>query len=62
MNSLQMSGWKTKAGGIGLIATGIGILINCYSSGNWEDAGQGIAAITAGLAAIGIGHKVEKGK
>ncbi len=62
-----MTGWKTKIGGIGMIATGIGALANAALN-NFDPVAikdsitmiaAGISAF-GGLAAIGIGHKIEK--
>ena len=64
----MMKGWKTWAAGIALILTGIGRMLNYVEMiGGDVDIAVLQAAIThglemvgAGLAVIGIGHKVEK--
>lgn len=68
-----MKGWKTWAGGLVLILPGLaeilfgaGILINEVVNGTFStDAGighikTGSLGVGAGLAAIGVGHKIEK--
>jgi hypothetical protein len=48
-----LSGWKTFIGGIGLIATGI----TRMAEGDWQG---GATLIAAGMAAMGIGGKLDK--
>lgn len=68
MNILKkMSGWKTKVGGIGMIASGVAGLANAVVNdfdpvAIKESVLLIVAGVTAfgGLAAIGIGHKIEK--
>ena len=63
-----MTGWKTKYGGYGLIATGFGTCIGALMAGapeagftpDWTMFGVGVASISLGLQGIGIGHKIEK--
>ena len=50
---LQLSGFKTYLAGLGLIGLGVYQI----TEGKLE---EGIATISAGLAAIGIGHKMDK--
>ena len=59
-----MTGWKTKLGGAGMILSGLGMLIGGYVANpiNGEMMAEGVTLISAGLAAIGIGHKIEKAK
>ena len=59
-----MTGWKTKLGGAGLILSGAGMVIAGVLEEpiNGSMMSQGIALIGAGLAALGIGHKIEKAK
>lgn len=56
-----MKGWKTWVGGIGVIAGGIAIgthgVLNNF---DLDEITKAIALISAGFAAIGIGHKIEK--
>jgi hypothetical protein len=59
-NILKMGGWKTISAGVGLILTGLAVLTNCYAKDDYTEAGEGITAILGGLAAFGIGHKIEK--
>jgi len=57
-----MAGWKTWLAAIGMIATGVGLVIGGFLADpqNWEMVQNGITMILAGLALIGIGHKIEK--
>ena len=59
-----MTGWKTKLGGAGLILSGLGAVIAGFVAEpmNGEMIVAGIGMISTGLAAIGIGHKIEKAK
>lgn len=54
-----MSGWKTWAAGIGMILAGLGQVGMALGGGD-GDMNSGVQTILAGLAIIGIGHKVEK--
>ncbi len=63
--NVPMSGWKTKAGGIGMILTGAGAILASVSGADgfsYESIQGGIGMITAGLAVLGIGHKIEKSR
>jgi hypothetical protein len=55
-----MKGWKTLAGGIGMILTGIGTIAMALSGQGDTDVQSGLTLITGGLAVIGIGHKLDK--
>lgn len=58
-----MGGWKTWAAGIGMILTGAGLALKAVTAPEDAEPGQlmdGIQLALAGLATIGIGHKVEK--
>ncbi|MHA1951887.1 MAG: hypothetical protein ACW987_18730 [Candidatus Thorarchaeota archaeon] len=59
-----MTGWKTWAGGLSLICTGLGVCLSAISFDPFTVDGEkvtaGVGMIGAGLTAIGIGHKVEK--
>ena len=61
-----MSGWKTKAASTGMILMGLGTMIagvmeffDGVPTGA-ETVQSGFLMVTAGLAAMGIGHKIEK--
>lgn len=57
-----MGGWKTWAGSILAISTGIGMVAKEVVDGTF-DFGKittGIGMVAGGLAALGIGHKVDK--
>ena len=58
-----MRGWKTWAGGVALIAGGLALIATEVSAGTfeWPKISEGLAMIGAGFAAIGIGHKIERG-
>lgn len=60
MEGFGMTGWKTWAGGIAGILTGLAIVISALSSGDYSHISEGVLAISGGLAVIGIGHKIEK--
>ena len=57
-----MTGWKTKLGGAGMIMAGLGAVIAGFVAEpmNGEMIVGGIALISSGIAALGIGHKIEK--
>ena len=58
-----MTGWKTKAGGVGSIAYGVLILVNLAIGTPLPistSPTEAIAFITGGFTALGIGHKIEK--
>ena len=50
-----MSGWKTWTAAIGMIAYGVGGAV-----AGMHDPAHAIELCLAGLATIGIGHKIEK--
>lgn len=56
----MMKGWKTWLGAIGSISTGIGIIVHCLTSGDYNQFTVGMFAISGGITAIGLGHKIEK--
>ena len=49
----MMTGWKTWVAGLGAIIYGAVLIIGGHTE-------QGITLILSGLAALGIGHKIEK--
>lgn len=57
-----MTGWKTKLGGIGLILTGLSMIIAAVSGDHFDVTKIQEGAMTAmsGFAVLGIGHKIEK--
>lgn len=57
-----MRGWKTWAGGLALVASGVGAIAQVIASGefSFEKIQAGLALIGAGLAVWGIGHKIDK--
>ena len=65
-----MGGYKTWVAGFGLIATGAGMVLSAILPAlggdlvgvDWPTVQSGIAMMGAGLAAIGLGHKIEKAK
>ena len=57
-----MKGWKTWAAGLALILPGVGLILGTVASGEF-DLGvfkEAFDLIGSGLAALGIGHKIEK--
>lgn len=58
-----MKGWKTWVAAIGTILTGLGLIAAALTKeGGFsiENLQSGVQTILAGLALIGIGHKLEK--
>lgn len=55
-----MGGWKTWAAGVGMIMLGVGQCVMALSGEANSDLQGGIATVMAGLAILGIGHKIEK--
>jgi len=55
----MMTGWKTWVAGIGMIATGFGLIGKEIAEGT-HNYSEGIQMVLAGLGLIGIGHKIEK--
>ena len=58
-----MTGWKSKAAGIGTILTGLGMVIAAVvKEGGLDFAAiqNGAQTVFAGLAILGIAHKIEK--
>jgi hypothetical protein len=60
----MMGGWKTWVAAIGLIASGIGMIATGFVAEpmNFDMIVAGWGSIMAGLALVGIGHKLEKNK
>ena len=56
----MMTGWKTWASGIASILSGIVAILLAITGEGDGDLMAGISLIIAGLAILGIGHKVEK--
>lgn len=59
----KLDGYKTKIGGVGLILVGVtGILGMIFPDQGLPvmDIDSACAAIAAGIAALGLGHKAEK--
>lgn len=59
----MMGGWKTWTAAIGMIVTGAGLIATAVA-GETVDPDkilEGAQLILAGLALIGLGHKLEKG-
>jgi hypothetical protein len=57
-----MTGWKSKLGGAGMIATGIGMVISGLLAQPMDGdmVFKGFAMVGGGITAIGIAHKIEK--
>ena len=58
-----MQGWKTLAAGIGTILTGLGMLAAAVSAEggfSFDNLQAGVQTVLAGLAVIGIGHKLDR--
>lgn len=59
-----MGGWKTWVAGIGTICTGLGMIAAGVTAEpmDLDLIVKGVTTVMAGLAIIGIGHKIEKNK
>ena len=55
-----MNGWKTKTGGIAMILTGLATVIQGFNEADWNKIASGMVMMSGGLAAIGIGAKLDK--
>ena len=58
-----LDGWKTYIAGVGLMLTGAGMMAAAATKEggfNFNDMSDGIKMFLAGLATVGIGHKLEK--
>lgn len=62
---MNISGWKTKYGAIGLILTGVATCVSAVTfepfSVDGEQFTAGVTMIAGAITALGIGHKIEKG-
>jgi hypothetical protein len=59
---LQMTGWKTWAAGIASMCSGVGLIITGILADPLDAnmIAEGWGLVIAGLAIVGIGHKIEK--
>ena len=59
-----MDGWKTWLAAIGLMLSGLGLMITGFISDpiDWQKITEGWALFMAGLGMIGIGHKIVKAR
>lgn len=57
-----LGGWKSKAGAIGMIAAGIGLIANEVAQGtfDYDMIFKGLGMIGAGFGILGVAGKVEK--
>ena len=55
-----MKGWKTLAAGIGTIMLGLSQLAMTFTGNGDTDMQTAVGTVLAGLAILGIGHKIEK--
>ncbi len=57
-----MKGWKTKVGAVGVICTGIGLVIGGLTAEpiNGEMLAAGLVVIFGAFEGYGIAHKIEK--
>jgi hypothetical protein len=56
----EMKGWKTWTGAIAIILTGLATAIQGFNESDWNKVAGGITLIGSGIAAIGIGAKLDK--
>jgi hypothetical protein len=57
---MDMTGWKTIVGSVGLILVGVGGVLQAVATGDWGTAKASLLTALGGLTALGIGHKVDK--
>ena len=50
----MLDGYKTIIGAVGMIASGVAILAAGVSAGDWSRLPEAFAAISAGVAALGL--------
>ena len=55
-----MGGWKTWAAGLASILAGASMLVMSLTGDGDGSVSEGIQMVIAGLAILGIGHKIEK--
>lgn len=55
-----MSGWKTWAAGLGAIFAGLSMIAMAVGGTGDGSVNEGIEMVVAGLAVLGLGHKIEK--
>lgn len=60
--SAKLDGHKTTLGSVGLVLLGLYTIVNTMASDapSTDEIMTGVGYISTGLAAFGIGHKVEK--
>ena len=57
----MLTGYKTKISALGLILTGLGMVAKSLSEGfNWAELSDGVGIALTGLAAWGIGAKIDR--
>ena len=57
-----LNGYKTYLAAFGLMATGLGQIATAYLADDWGGIGEGWTMFLAGLATLGLGHKLAKKK
>lgn len=59
---LEMTGWKSKVGGIGAICTGVGMIAAGLvgEKFNFDLIKEGLVIVSGGFAVLGVAHKIEK--
>ena len=58
-----MTGWKTKAAGVGTILTGLAMIITALTKEggfSFDNVQAGVQTVLGGLAVLGLGHKLDK--
>lgn len=59
----MMSGWKTWVAGIGTVLTGLGMIGAALTKEGgfaFADLQNGMQTVLAGVAVLGIGHKIDR--
>ena len=57
-----IDGYKTYLAAFGMILTGLGQISTSYLADDWASIGEGWNLVLAGLAVLGVGHKLAKKK
>ena len=57
-----IDGYKTYLAAFGMVATGLGQIASSYLADDWASIGEGWNLVLAGLAVLGVGHKLAKKK
>jgi hypothetical protein len=56
----EMGGWKVKLASIAGFLSGGSLIAHAISTGDFDEAKQGVATLILALGAWGFGHKLDK--